>query len=71
MAHVTVDRGAFSPSRGDLVWLASGSPPLAVYRLRDDGYVEVEWFADAEVRRDCFHVDCLRKSAAETSERNP
>lgn len=39
---------------GQIVHLNSGSPPLTVHKVREDGYVEVEWFAGLEAKRDAF-----------------
>jgi uncharacterized protein YodC (DUF2158 family) len=57
----------WKPERGDTVWLASGSPPLTVYLLSPEGFVEVKWFAGPEVRRDAFHIDCLRNFLPEAT----
>lgn len=56
---------AWTPATGDTVWLASGSPPLTVFGMRQDGFVDVEWFAGPDVRRDAFHIHCLRNFTPE------
>lgn len=44
---------------GTIVYLKTGSPPLIVNSLQQDGRVSVEWFDAAGLHRDIFDVECI------------
>lgn len=63
-----LDRSAFpKPSSfavGTVVYLKSGSPAMTVNSIRGSSqtgrnFVSVEWFNEAELKRDCFDPECL------------